>query len=98
VYRLGGDEFTVLLTDADAESAMKLAERLLSSLGQPFIDDRLVIDFVTPSIGIALFPQHAKQAESLIKAADIAMYEAKQQRNRACLYQPLELPPPTQSR
>lgn len=98
VYRLGGDEFTVLLTDADAESAMKLAERLLSSLGQPFIDDRLVIDFVTPSIGIALFPQHAKQAESLIKAADIAMYEAKQQRNRACLYHPLELPPPTQSR
>lgn len=98
VYRLGGDEFTVLLTDADPESAMKLAERLLSSLGQPFIDDRLVIDFVTPSIGIALFPQHAKQAESLIKAADIAMYEAKQQRNRACLYHPLELPPPTQSR
>ena len=98
VYRLGGDEFTVLLTDADAESAMKLAERLLSSLGQPFIDDRLVVDFVTPSIGIALFPQHAKQAESLIKAADIAMYEAKQQRNRACLYHPLELPPPTQSR
>ena len=98
VYRLGGDELTVLLTDADAESAMKLAERLLSSLGQPFIDDRLVIDFVTPSIGIALFPQHAKQAESLIKAADIAMYEAKQQRNRACLYHPLELPPPTQSR
>lgn len=95
VYRLGGDEFTVLLTDADAESAMKLAERLLGSLGQPFIDDGLVIDFVTPSIGIALYPQHATQAESLIKAADIAMYEAKQQRNRACLYSPTELPPPT---
>ena len=95
VYRLGGDEFTVLLTDADPESAMKLAERLLRSLGQPFIDDRLVIDFVTPSIGIALFPQHAKQAESLIKAADIAMYEAKQQRNRACLYTPPELSTPT---
>ena len=91
VYRLGGDEFTVLLTDADPESATKLAERLLRSLGQPFIDDRLVIDFVTPSIGIALFPEHAKQAESLIKAADIAMYEAKQQRNRACLYTPPEL-------
>ena len=58
-------------------------------------DDRLVIDFVTPSIGIALFPQHAKQAESLIKAADIAMYEAKQQRNRACLYTPPELSTPT---
>ena len=77
---------------------MKLAERLLSSLGQPFIDDRLVIDFVTPSIGIALYPQHAKQAESLIKAADIAMYEAKQQRNRACLYSPPTLPSPPQSR
>lgn len=98
VYRLGGDEFTVLLTETDPESAMRLAERLLSSLGQPFIDDRLVIDFVTPSIGIALFPQHAKQAESLIKAADIAMYEAKQQRNRACLYSPPALSPTTQNR
>jgi diguanylate cyclase (GGDEF)-like protein/PAS domain S-box-containing protein len=98
VYRLGGDEFTVLLTNADAESALKLAERLLSSLGQPFIDERLVIDFVTPSIGIALYPQHARQAESLIKAADIAMYEAKQQRNRACLYSPPTLPSPPQSR
>lgn len=93
VYRLGGDEFTVLLLNADAESAMKLAERLLSSLGQPFIDDTQVIDFVTPSIGIALFPQHANHAESLIKAADIAMYEAKQQRNRACLYRPPGLSP-----
>ena len=93
VYRLGGDEFTVLLIGADAESAMKLAERLLSSLGQPFIDEHRVIDFVTPSIGIALFPQHADQAESLIKAADIAMYEAKQQRNRACLYRPPGLSP-----
>ena len=88
----------MLLTDADPESAMRLAERLLSSLGQPFIDDRLVIDFVTPSIGIALFPQHAKQAEGLIKAADIAMYEAKQQRNRACLYSPPGLSPPAQNR
>jgi len=95
VYRLGGDEFTVLLSNADAESAMKLAERLLSSLGQPFIDETRVIDFVTPSIGIALFPQHANQAESLIKAADIAMYEAKQQRNRACLYSPPALSPTT---
>ena len=42
--------------------------------------------------------QARQLAESLIKAADIAMYEAKQQRNRACLYRPLELPPPTQSR
>lgn len=93
-YRLGGDEFTILLPEADANAAMKLAERLLHKLSQPFAHGDVVINFVTPSIGIALYPEHAQYAEGLIKAADIAMYEAKQQRNRACLYQADALSPP----
>lgn len=97
-YRLGGDEFTILLPEADRNAAMKLAERLLHNLSQPFAHGDVVIDFVTPSIGIALYPEHAQYAEGLIKAADIAMYEAKEQRNRACIYQPVELSPPAQNR
>lgn len=93
-YRLGGDEFTVLLPEADRNTAIKLAERLLNNLSQPFRHGDIVINFVTPSIGIALYPEHASHAEGLIKAADIAMYAAKEQRNRACVYQSPKLPPP----
>ncbi|MEX6503563.1 sensor domain-containing diguanylate cyclase [Pseudomonas zhanjiangensis] len=86
LYRLGGDEFTVLMPSGNQEAAEKLAERLLAALVSPFELDGNRIDFVSPSIGIALFPEHASEAEALIKAADSAMYQAKQQRNRACVY------------
>ncbi|MBB1519933.1 sensor domain-containing diguanylate cyclase [Aquipseudomonas guryensis] len=88
VYRLGGDEFTLLLQDASREMALKLAERLLTALGTPLQLGAQHIDFVTPSIGIALYPEHAQDPEGLIKSADSAMYEAKRERNRACVYQP----------
>lgn len=86
VYRLGGDEFTLLMPHTSLEAAEKLAERVLAALGMPFILNEVSIDFVTPSIGIALYPEHAQNAESLIKAADNAMYQAKQQRNCVYLY------------
>ncbi|MWV12972.1 diguanylate cyclase [Pseudomonas sp. R-28-1W-6] len=95
VYRLGGDEFTLLLQDAGAEIAEKLAERLLAALATPAELNGLCIDFVTPSIGIALFPEHAQDAESLIKAADSAMYEAKRTRNCAHLHRPPALSSPS---
>jgi diguanylate cyclase (GGDEF)-like protein/PAS domain S-box-containing protein len=88
VYRLGGDEFTLILPDSTGETAQMLAARLLQVLGGVIRIGDLRIDFVTPSIGIALFPDHAQTPESLIKAADSAMYEAKRERNKACLYQP----------
>jgi diguanylate cyclase (GGDEF)-like protein len=85
-YRLGGDEFTLLLSGEDAGNAMALAERLLRVLEPAFELNGQRIDFVTPSIGIALYPEHASQPEALIKAADSAMYQAKQQRNQVYLY------------
>ncbi|MET3053727.1 diguanylate cyclase [Pseudomonas alkylphenolica] len=87
-YRLGGDEFTLILT-ADAAGAQGLAQRLLAALGQPVTLDALQIDFVTPSIGIAVYPQHAQDIDSLIKAADQAMYQAKRGRNEAVLFSAL---------
>ena len=86
LYRIGGDEFTLLMPNTHMEAAQKLAERLLTALNKPVILDNTSIDFVTPSIGIALYPEHALNAQDLIKAADSAMYQAKQQRNCAQLY------------
>ncbi len=86
-YRLGGDEFAVLLEDSQENNPQRLAERLLAALVQPIALNGERIDFVTPSIGIALYPRHAGDAEGLVRAADSAMYEAKRQRNHYCLYQ-----------
>jgi diguanylate cyclase (GGDEF)-like protein/PAS domain S-box-containing protein len=88
VYRLGGDEFTLLMPGGTIEAAYKLAGRILDVLQSPACVGGQNIDFVTPSIGIAFYPDHAGDPEGLVKAADSAMYEAKRERNRACLYHP----------
>jgi diguanylate cyclase (GGDEF)-like protein len=77
VARLGGDEFAVLLTrDPDEQRATAIAERLHERLRQPYdIEDRPVT--VGASIGVALFPADATDIESLLRAADAAMYRAK---------------------
>ena len=89
VSRLGGDEFTVVLNQIDcAESAELVARRLLDALSEPMVigGHELV---VTPSIGIALSPDHATDVDGLLKAADTAMYHAKAAGKNKCLfYQP----------
>ncbi|HEY7491910.1 MAG TPA: EAL domain-containing protein [Candidatus Tectomicrobia bacterium] len=76
--RLGGDEFTVLFSDiARAENAAHVAHRILAVLEEPFyVADHEV--FVTPSIGIVVFPDDGEDVDTLLKHADIAMYHAKQ--------------------
>lgn len=86
IYRLGGDEFTLLLPDTPANAAQRLAARLLQELAAPFQLNGHPVDYITCSIGIAVAPEHAEDSESLIRAADQAMYQAKKQRNSACLY------------
>lgn len=78
VARLGGDEFAVLVCGPEAERhAQEIAGRLLAELSRPVLygANRLA---VTISIGGALYPQHALQFTGLYKAADEAMYRAKQ--------------------
>lgn len=77
LYRLGGDEFTLLLPDADTDMAVRIAQRLRNALAQPYSLSGQRIDFVLPSIGIALYPQHGETPDALINAADEAMYQAK---------------------
>jgi diguanylate cyclase (GGDEF)-like protein/PAS domain S-box-containing protein len=87
IARLGGDEFVILLSEiADRAHVARVATRIEQSLGAPFDCDghRFV---VTPSIGIALFPQDGKDIEDLLVKADMAMYQAKDQgRNGHAFY------------
>ncbi|MFR0691478.1 diguanylate cyclase domain-containing protein [Enterobacterales bacterium AE_CKDN230030158-1A_HGKHYDSX7] len=85
-FRLGGDEFAVLLNNVEPEQAQALGTRLLQILGSAYHLGGQLIDFVTPSIGIAFSPQDAADADALTRAADIAMYQAKQERNRCYRY------------
>ena len=74
--RMGGDEFTLLLLEEDARPDEK-AEALLHSLFQPlFIEGHEL--HVAASIGVSRFPDHAEDAEALLKCADLAMYHAKE--------------------
>ncbi len=79
VSRLGGDEFTVLLTDIDTvQEAARVALRIINTVSQPFnLDGHEVI--ITTSIGISLYPDDGKDVVTLIKNADTAMYHAKDQ-------------------
>ncbi len=75
--RLGGDEFMVLLPNIpDAAAAGAVAERLIQALREPMplAGNSLV---VTPSVGIALYPGHGMDEETLLRNADLAMYFAK---------------------
>ncbi|MDH1867777.1 diguanylate cyclase [Pseudomonas chengduensis] len=78
VARLGGDEFAALICGNDAErQAREIAERLLAELSEPvhYGAERLR---VTISIGVALYPRHAKNFTGLYKAADMALYRVKE--------------------
>lgn len=77
--RLGGDEFVILLPDISGSHApSKLADRLLAILSEPFsVEDHEF--YIGASIGITLYPTDGKDAKTLTKNADIAMYHAKEQ-------------------
>ena len=77
VARTGGDEFVILLSEISVpEGAYEVAEKILASMRRPFMLSGQA--FVTPpSIGIALYPEHAENAAMLINRADQAMYRAK---------------------
>jgi diguanylate cyclase (GGDEF)-like protein len=76
--RLGGDEFGILLPNIpDTETAIGIAERVLEELEKPLSVESLQLD-VSGSIGIAIYPQHSRDVEALIRRADVAMYAAKE--------------------
>ncbi|MFT7722911.1 MAG: EAL domain-containing protein [Roseateles sp.] len=77
VGRFGGDEFVVLLTDVTGYAdVVVVLEALLSVVEVPVKPGGRAL-CVTPSIGVAVFPEHGRQADELIQHADTAMYSAK---------------------
>jgi diguanylate cyclase (GGDEF)-like protein/PAS domain S-box-containing protein len=78
VSRQGGDEFVVLLSEvAEAEDAAITARRMLQAVAQPHSIDKHEL-YVTTSIGVSVYPDDGLDAETLIKNADTAMYQAKE--------------------
>jgi diguanylate cyclase (GGDEF)-like protein/PAS domain S-box-containing protein len=78
VARVGGDEFVLLLADVrDTEGAAHIARKLIARIEQPMQLDGHELT-VTTSLGIALYPYDGKDAESLLKNADSALYRAKE--------------------
>lgn len=85
--RVGGDEFIVVLTGPTSlAAAEKVAQQAQAALAAPFVQASYEL-VVTPSIGIALYPEHGADTQTLLKHADAAMYEAKASgRNQARVY------------
>ena len=78
VARMGGDEFTILLSDLpDARAASTVAQKILDSISQPIEVDGHEL-FITTSVGISIFPDDGMDPETLLKNADRAMYRAKE--------------------
>ncbi|GAA0914140.1 cyclic Di-GMP phosphodiesterase RmdB [Streptomyces thermoalcalitolerans] len=85
--RLGGDEFAVLLPVADSTtSATRVARALVTDLSSPLDLDGLTL-VLEASAGVAVFPDHALDAEGLLRRADVAMYQAKRDRTGVEAYE-----------
>jgi diguanylate cyclase (GGDEF)-like protein len=88
VYRMGGDEFTVLLPGLEkVEEAEEKASRLLKEFAAPMLFDGTGYH-ITASIGIAIGPESGNTPELLLKHADAALYSAKAERNAYRVYTP----------
>ncbi len=86
--RYGGDEFVILLVDADLEVARRRAEELREGFSRMVVRHlNQKLDSVSFSMGVAAFPAHGTTSDDLLAAADEALYDAKAQgRNRVSIY------------
>jgi diguanylate cyclase (GGDEF)-like protein len=86
IARLGGDEFAIVATRLDGvDDARRLADRVVGVLAEPVPLDGLPLD-VGGSIGIALYPDHGADFATLMRHADVAMYEAKHRGDPVAVY------------
>jgi len=86
--RMGGDEFAILLTRVDSQQSLQdFLKRITKALILPFNLDGMTLD-IQASMGVALFPEHGRDVDTLIQRAEVAMYAAKQQKNGHAVYSP----------
>jgi len=77
VARLGGDEFVIALWELiHAEGLVKLVSKVIQAVSQPYVIDGHTVS-VTTSVGVSIYPTHGEDADTLMKNADLALYEAK---------------------
>lgn len=90
VIRYGGDEYVIILVDADYHVASRVAERIRSSIeNTSYLSDEGLDIRITASIGIATYPVHTRDKKELLKIADKAMYHAKDMSRNTVYIAPL---------
>lgn len=90
VFRYGGDEFVAVLSNCDLATAQTVAERIRKSVETNiFLKDEGLNIKITVSIGVALYPDHARTKKDVIEAADHAMYQAKNRTRNSVFIAPL---------
>ena len=86
VARLGGDEFAILLDPVrDADAAVEVAYRVRKALTRPFHVEGMLFE-LEASAGVAVFPEHGDDVDSIVRRADVAMYLAKEERTGVEVY------------
>jgi len=85
VARLGGDEFAIVAPNTDSRQAAQFAEKIAQSIKDVFQVGKQNL-YVGVSVGVAVYPHHGKDAGTLIRHADIAMYTAKRNNVNYSLY------------
>lgn len=88
IGRLGGDEFAILLPDTDEVGAAIVAQKMLIALEPPFSLADMAFT-IGASLGIAAYPKHGGTTSVLLKSADVAMYQAKNNKLGYCIYNPI---------
>jgi diguanylate cyclase (GGDEF)-like protein len=84
VARLGGDEFVIALSNlAGADDAAAMALRAIQAVSQPYDIEGHPVS-ITASAGVAIYPVHGEDAETLLERADVALYQAKRGGKNAC--------------
>jgi diguanylate cyclase (GGDEF)-like protein len=88
VARLGGDEFALLLPQISGQqAALAVADKVIAALHESFTIEGTVLD-IEASIGLAIAPEHGSDADTLLRHADVAMYQAKAEHAAVCVYKP----------
>ncbi|MDD2384777.1 MAG: diguanylate cyclase [Sulfurospirillaceae bacterium] len=85
VIRQGGDEFVIFVYEYRDVELLKLSHTIITKISQPYTINKLTLS-MGASIGIAKYPEHAEDLDTLLRAADIAMYESKKMKNSAHIF------------
>ena len=86
VARLGGDEFAIIFPALKKnEDVQIMVKKIMQTFKEPFMLDGMNLEMLA-SIGIAIFPDHGRDVDTLMQRADVAMYIAKQEKNKFAVY------------